>query len=181
LEYWLPKLGNTEETSCVVYRGALSLPVLLLPSASFALSLPLSLSLCRTFATDGRWSLRRIWGIVSVPFLFFSVASLPTIAPWAHTPRSIYLKQMLSDAAPLCGGKMRPSSSLRSLLSPARDLSPPFRLPFSLCRSFSLSLAHALFAALLAALFCRWLPRKQGCFHVASRSFLSTFFRYRRN
>lgn len=140
---------------------------------------PFSLALCRTFVTGGGWSLRRIWGIVSAPFLFFSWHPFQR-SHWAHTPRSIYLKQMLSDAAPLCGGKMRPSSSLRSLLSPSRSPSALPSVPF-LHRSFSLSLAHALFGALLAALFCRWLPRKQGCFLVASRSFLSTVFRYRRN
>lgn len=102
--------------------------------------LSLSLSVVRS-RPGGGWSLRRIWGIVSAPFLFFSVPSLPAIA---HTPRSIYLKQMLSDAAPLCGGKMRPSSSLRSLLShpldpplspPFRSLSVPFFFPFTRARS----------------------------------------------
>ena len=70
------------------------------------------------------------------PFLFSLVASRAAAAAAAtHTLRSIYLKQMLSDAAPLCGGKMRPSSipSALSLL-----FLPPF---FRARCSFPLSLS----------------------------------------
>lgn len=123
----------------------------------------LSRSFCRTFVTGGGWSLRRIWGIVSAPFLFFSWHPFQR-SHWAHTPRSIYLKQMLSDAAPLCGGKMRPSSSLRSLLSPF--LSPStlpsapflFFFPFTRARSLRRFARRSLLP--LAAVEAGVLPRR---------------------
>lgn len=71
----------------------------------------------------------------------------------SHTLRSIYLKQMLSDAAPLCGGKMRPEPpSLRPLCSfpvPLTRGDAPFPL-FSLRVSPPYSLSP--------------LPLEQGCF-----------------
>lgn len=96
----------------------------------------------------------------------------------AHTLRSIYLKQMLSDAAPLCGGKMRPTRSIPSLslcsfpvslprcsfpLSPLEPYplfsSLTLRLPSPLFRLYSLSPAAVVQPGVL--------PPRPKCFLLA--------------
>lgn len=92
----------------------------------------------------------------------------------AHTLRSIYLKQMLSDAAPLCGGKMRPTRSIPSLSLCSFPVSLPrcsFPLSLSLfpspwnhthCSPLLPSVFPLLYSA--SILFRPPLSFNQGCF-----------------
>lgn len=65
-----------------------------------------------------------------LPFSLSLLVSSLAVGATAHTLRSIYLKQMLSDAAPLCGGKMRPTLHpfALSLLFPRSPSSPAMLL-----------------------------------------------------
>lgn len=165
-----PETGEYRGNELCRIRGAL------IPSFSCPPFQPLVLfsSLCRTFASGGGGPCVGYGVLYPLPFSFSRGI------PSSHRVLDPYPTiHIFKTNAIWCGAalwrqdetKLIPPLFALILPRPLSTLPPPF-----LCRSFSLSLAHALFGALLAVLFCRWLPRKQGCFHVASRSFLSTFF-----